>query len=138
VREPISIKMGVDSADDRVEIPEGMGVSEGEAYVLMVKTAKALLNIPNALSGTLAVVLKTDPEGHNFCPMIVNFISCKEGADVNCANTRSVVAMYVDQIASMVSDVQDGSLKSNFAEVLESAARAMRDVDAPMKGFLSN
>ena len=135
----MSSKVFNDESGKEIEVPEGMTESDVALYKLMVEASRTLADIPDVLAGTVSVVVRSENQ-RGFCPMILNFV-CRSNAlkgDDEHVTARALIALYVDQLAAMVTDVRDGSLKSTFADVLESAAAEMREVDAPMKGFLSN
>ena len=135
----MSVKTVNDDSKKEIEVPEGMPECDVEAYKILVTASRQLSELPDSLSGAMSVVMRSDGE-RGFRPLILNFV-CRgkerEGDD-EYKTARSLIALYIDQLAAMVTDVRDGSLKSTFANVLEQAAAEMREVDAPMKGFLSN
>lgn len=120
-----------DDETDVVELPDGVPESDRECFEAMMGAAKKFAEIPSSLAGTVGIVIRTDgADGSEFRPMILTFECAGKTEDRPHQCRRAVIAMYVDQIHSMVSDVYNGSLRGSFAEVLEDAAKKMREIEA--------
>lgn len=122
-------------SDDVVELPEGVPECDREFFEAMMEAASKFAKLSSSLAGSVGIVVRSNSEdGDEFRPMNLIFECSGKKEDRPRQCQRAIIAMYIDQIHTMVEAVRNGSLRDSFSEVLEDAARSMREIGAEPSG----